>query len=54
MDLHAKKIYCTGCKKLVRSHRQKGGGTLSILCNSCGKTLYAWDGVTWKYLGASA
>ncbi|MCH8088297.1 MAG: hypothetical protein IIC81_10700 [Chloroflexi bacterium] len=51
MDLLSKKIYCTRCKKLVRSSQQKESETTTILCRSCGTAIYSWDGVSWKYIG---
>jgi len=51
MELNNKKIYCGKCKKLVRSRDQQENEITNILCNSCGSALYAWDGVSWKYIG---
>ena len=51
MDLLSKKIYCTRCKKLVRSSKQSESETTTILCRSCGTAIYSWDGVSWKYIG---
>ena len=48
MKICAKKIYCSHCGKLVRCKEQKSNGGTKVLCNTCGRTLYVWEGSTWR------
>ena len=54
VKITGRKIYCTSCKKLVKSNEQKGEAVNSVLCSTCNKTLYEWDGLSWKYVGGNA
>lgn len=48
MKLCNKKIYCAHCATLVRCKEQKTNGGTKVSCNKCGKTLYAWEGGSWR------
>jgi len=52
MKLCVKKIYCPDCRRLVRGREETiTGNTRRVFCARCGKALWLWDGITWKYTG---
>ena len=52
MKICIKKTYCTDCRKLVRGREEVvTNNTRRVFCARCGKALWLWNGITWKYLG---
>ncbi len=43
-----KKIYCAKCGQLVGCKEQKSNGGTKVACSKCGKTLYVWEGGSWR------
>jgi hypothetical protein len=52
MKLCVKRIYCPDCRRLARGREETvDGKTHRILCGRCGRPIWLWDGLTWKYTG---
>lgn len=56
MKLLIKRIYCPKCQRLVRGREQREGrfDRTHILCSRCGKLLYIWNGITWRFVREGA
>ena len=52
MKLCVKKTYCPDCRRLVRGREEAvTNNTRRVFCARCGKALWLWDGIIWKYTG---
>jgi hypothetical protein len=52
MKLCTKRIYCPDCRRLVRGREETiNSNTHRVLCGRCGRPLWFWNGITWRYLG---
>jgi len=55
MKLCIKKIYCSSCRRLVKGREQQmENRDIQVLCSRCGRLLYVWNGVTWRYIPEGA
>ena len=49
MKICTKRIYCSNCRRLVKGREQGDSEKLQVSCSRCGKPIYVWDGITWRY-----
>ncbi len=50
MRQRTKKIYCGSCQRLVKGREQKANSNTRVLCSRCGRPLWVWDGIAWRYM----
>ena len=50
MKATIKKIYCNSCQRLVRGREEHTNGSRRIVCPRCGRVLWSWSGLTWRYV----
>ncbi|MBI4186149.1 MAG: hypothetical protein HY530_01415 [Chloroflexi bacterium] len=49
MRLCVKRVYCRACRRLVKCRERKVNNGIEEQCSRCGKTLGAWNGITWRH-----
>ncbi len=49
LKLLVKRVYCPVCHKLVRGREQKVETGEHVSCSRCGRLLWLWNGVTWRF-----
>ncbi|MFH1087348.1 MAG: hypothetical protein V1737_02025 [Chloroflexota bacterium] len=54
MKVCVKKVHCPGCQKLVRCREQEDGRATQVICSLCGRLLWVWNGIRWRYGGEAA
>jgi hypothetical protein len=50
MKLAIKKIYCTSCKRLVKTQEQKNKDRLDVTCPRCNRILWTRTGSVLRYV----
>lgn len=54
MKVCVKKIRCPNCERMIKCEEQPANGNIRVVCPSCKKLLYTWNGVSWKFEGKAS